>query len=185
VVGDVDAADAELARLLDGVDGLDRPHVHAVVPRVRALVRTARVGADEESLELALAAVHEHERLGLRFELGRSLLVAGVLHRRARQKGAAHRHLVRAVEVFAECAAPQWTERATAELARVGLRPSAPDSLTETEARVARLAVAGRTNKEIASEVFLAPKTVEAVLGRVYRKLGVRSRVELVSALTD
>jgi DNA-binding CsgD family transcriptional regulator len=185
VLGDAEGAEAELVRLLAGVVGLDRPHVHAAVPRARALARTAQHGADQEALELALAAVGEHERLGLRFELGHSLLVAGVLHRRARQKGAAHRLLVRAVEVFAECSAPRWAGRASAELARVGLRPSAPASLTETELRIARLAVAGRTNKQIATEVFLSQKTVEAVLGRVYRKLGVRSRVELVSALPD
>jgi DNA-binding NarL/FixJ family response regulator len=48
---------------------------------------------------------------------------------------------------------------------------------------VAALAAAGRTNREIAAEVFASPKTVEAVLSRVYRKLGVRSRVELVAVL--
>jgi DNA-binding NarL/FixJ family response regulator len=119
----------------------------------------------------------------MRFELGRSLLVAGRLHRRARRKRAAHDLLTRSVEVLDLAPAPVWASRARDELARVGLRPGAPGTLTPTEVRVAQLAVAGRTNREIAAEVFSSPKTVEAVLGRVYRKLAVRSRVELVTAL--
>jgi len=111
------------------------------------------------------------------------LLVAGRLHRRAKQKRVAHDLLGRAAEVFDANPAPVWADRARDERRRVGLRPSAPDGLTPTEARVAALAAAGRTNREIAAEVFASPKTVEAVLGRVYRKLGVRSRVELVAAL--
>jgi DNA-binding CsgD family transcriptional regulator len=75
-----------------------------------------------------------------------------------------------------------WVRRVDAELDRLGLRVG-EDALTETEARVAALAAAGRTNPEIAAEVFISRKTVEATLSRVYRKLGVRSRVELARAL--
>jgi DNA-binding CsgD family transcriptional regulator len=181
---DGEAAD-ELARLTAAVAGLDRPHVAAVLPRLQAQVRAARSGPDEEARALALAAVEAHDALGTTFELGRSLLVAGRLHRRAKQKRAAHGLLSRAVEVLEAAPAPVWAARAREELGRVGLRPSAPESLTATEARVAALAAAGRTNREIATEVFASPKTVEAVLSRVYRKMGVRSRVELVTALGE
>jgi DNA-binding CsgD family transcriptional regulator len=182
-LGRDDDAAVELSRLSATAAGLDRPHVTAVVPRLEAQLRAARVGPDAGARALALASVEAHEALGTTFELGRSLLVAGRLHRRAKQKRVAHDLLARAVEVFEAATAPVWADRARDELRRVGLRPSAPDGLTSTEARVAALAAAGRTNREIAAEVFASPKTVEAVLGRVYRKLGVRSRVELVAAL--
>ena len=182
-VGRADEAEAELARLVDAAARLDRPHVTAVLPRLEAQLRAARSGPDDEARALALSAVAAHDELGMTFELGRSLLVAGRLHRRAKQKRVAHDLLGRAVAVFEANPAPVWADRAREELGRVGLRPSAPDGLTATEARVAALAAAGRTNREIAAEVFASPKTVEAVLGRVYRKLGVRSRVELVAAL--
>jgi DNA-binding CsgD family transcriptional regulator len=51
--------------------------------------------------------------------------------------------------------------------------------LTETERRVAELAATGRTNREVAQELFMSPKTVGANLERVYRKLGIKSRAEL------
>ncbi len=182
-VGETDAAEVELVRLEESLAGADRPHADAVLLRLRAALRAERHGPDDEARALALAAVAAHERLDMRFELARSLLLAGRLHRRARAKRTAHDLLTRAVEVFDLASAPVWAERARDELARVGLRPGAPATLTATEARVAELAAAGRTNREIAATVFASPKTVEAVLGRVYRKLGVRSRVELVTAL--
>ena len=60
---------------------------------------------------------------------------------------------------------------------------SAPADLTPTELRIARLAAAGLTNDAIAAEVFVSRKTVEANLGRVYRKLGIRARAQLARAL--
>ena len=51
--------------------------------------------------------------------------------------------------------------------------------MTETERRVAELAARGRSNKEIAAELFMGLSTVEAHLSRVYRKLGIRSRAGL------
>ena len=72
-----------------------------------------------------------------------------------------------------------WAERARTELARVGLRRSALAQLTPSEQRVAELAAAGQTNREVAAQLFISPKTVEANLARIYHKLGVRSRAEL------
>lgn len=155
-----------------------------MTPRVQAGLRAARVGPDEEARRLALLSVERQGELGAAVEQARSLLEAGRLHRRARQKRAAHDLLTRAAELFDDAPAPLMAARARDELARVGLRSGAHGHLTPTERRVAELAAAGRTNREIASDVFASPKTVEATLGRVYRKLGVRSRVELVSALT-
>ena len=74
-------------------------------------------------------------------------------------------------------------DRARTERARIGLRPRAPSELTETEQRVAELAAAGRRNGEIAAQLFMSVRAVEANLTRAYRKLEVRSRAELASRL--
>jgi DNA-binding NarL/FixJ family response regulator len=64
-------------------------------------------------------------------------------------------------------------------------RPApASDELTETERRVAELAARGRTNKQIAAELYMGVSTVEAHLSHVYRKLGVR-RAELAARLAE
>jgi DNA-binding CsgD family transcriptional regulator len=57
--------------------------------------------------------------------------------------------------------------------------------LTESERRIVGLVVAGRTNDEVAQQLFLSPKTVEWSLTKVYRKLRVRSRTELVAKLAS
>jgi DNA-binding CsgD family transcriptional regulator len=66
------------------------------------------------------------------------------------------------------------------ELVRLGLRRDAGDELTPAEQQVAERAGSGMTNREIAAAFFISPGTVEANLARIYRKLGIRSRAELV-----
>ncbi len=106
----------------------------------------------------------------------------GTLLRRAKKRGAARRAIEDAIAAFTAIGTPLWTTRAEAELERLGLRASA-GALTETESRIAALAASGATNREIASRLFVSVKTVEANLSRCYRKLGVRSRVELARHL--
>lgn len=180
--GEVDAAESEIAALHRDVGDLERPHLHAAVPRARAQLLALR-GDLPQALAQAQEALRRQHELSQDFEVARTRLVLGRLHRRAKQKRLAHDALTQAAVELDRLGAPLWAEQARRELARVGLRRAAPETLTETEARVATLAAAGRTNREIATEVFVSPKTVEGILGRVYRKLGVRSRVELVSAL--
>jgi DNA-binding NarL/FixJ family response regulator len=79
-------------------------------------------------------------------------------------------------------------DRARAELAAAGGRPRASAlkgvaALTASERRVADLAAEGQTNKDIAQLLYVTPKTVEVHLSNTYRKLGIRSRRELVEAL--
>jgi DNA-binding NarL/FixJ family response regulator len=116
-------------------------------------------------------------------EYGRTLLCLGVVRRQARQKKASRQALEQALAVFEELGARLWAERARAELRRISGRVAASDELTESERRVAELAARGRTNREIAAELFMGVSTVEAHLSRVYRKLGVR-RAELATRMT-
>jgi DNA-binding CsgD family transcriptional regulator len=116
-------------------------------------------------------------------ERGRTLLCQGMARRQASQKKAAREALGQAVAIFDGLGARLWAEKARAELARIGGRRAGGDDLTETEARVAALAAAGRSNKEIAAALFMGVSTVEAHLSHVYRKLGIRSRAGLGSRL--
>ena len=86
--------------------------------------------------------------------------------------------------MFEELGAALWAERARAEIARLGGRRARDrDELSETERRIAELAAGGRSNREIAGELFVSERTVESNLTRAYRKLGVRSRTELARRL--
>jgi len=110
--------------------------------------------------------------------------VQGRLYRRAKRKSAAADALGEAVEIFERLGAPDWLAHTRAEPGRVGLR-RAPDELTPTERRVAELAARGLTNREVETAAYMSPKTVEANLARVYRKLGITSRAELGARMAD
>jgi DNA-binding CsgD family transcriptional regulator len=112
-------------------------------------------------------------------ERGRTLLCLGVVRRQAQQKRAAREALEQALAVFEDVGAQLWAEKARSELKRISGRRAPSDELTESERRVAELAAAGLSAREIADRAFLAPKTVGNVLGRVYAKLGIHSRAEL------
>jgi DNA-binding CsgD family transcriptional regulator len=144
---------------------------------------TAMLAAADGDLETAAAAfelaLDEHDRLPMPFERGRTLLAKGRLHRRRNERRLADETLRQALACFESLGAPEWVAKARSELGRVGRRPHAPDTLTDTERRVAELAATGLTSREIAERAFLAPKTVGNVLGRVYEKLGIHSRAEL------
>ena len=118
------------------------------------------------------------------FEAARTLLLKGQLERRAKRKGAARDSLLFAAGLFRELGAEGWVEKVSAETSRLGLR-RAVDGLTETEQRVAQLAAAGRSNREIAASLFISRRTVEANIARIYRKLDVNTRTALASRLTS
>jgi DNA-binding CsgD family transcriptional regulator len=86
------------------------------------------------------------------------------------------------------CGAELLAQRAREELLASGAHPrrtrlTGPDSLTPSELRVAQLAAAGRTNREIANQLFLTRRTVETHLTHAYQKLEITSRGDLVAAL--
>jgi DNA-binding CsgD family transcriptional regulator len=145
---------------------------------------------DEARAELCRRAVEASERAGLplvgvraRLELGRTLLRGGA--------GVDARAALRPALADADAAgAVPLARRARRHLVATGLRPrrSAIDgveALTPRQREVGALAAAGRTNNEIARELFLSVKTVETHLTTIYRTLGVRTRRDLGGALGE
>jgi DNA-binding CsgD family transcriptional regulator len=175
--GDGEGARQALARLEWRGRTLPRLWIDVAMPRARALLLATE--GDVEGALAALGELDDERAARLPLERGRALLLRGSLERRAKRKGAARESLEAALEIFAGLGAPPWVERAEAELRRVGRRPADGDELTPTERRIAELAASGLTNREVAQRAFVSPKTVEANLARVYRKLGIRSRAEL------
>jgi DNA-binding CsgD family transcriptional regulator len=130
-------------------------------------------------------AIAELAELPYPLERGRTLLALGSARRQARQKRLARDALERAVAIFEGLGARLWAQRARAELGRISGRRRASEELTETERRVVALAAAGRSNKQIAAELFMSVHTVGAHLSRLYRKLGVSSRSGLAGRLVE
>jgi DNA-binding CsgD family transcriptional regulator len=181
--GELDRAETLLERLDARARETGRAWTLATAARCWALLRAAR-GDTEGAVRTLEEAIRLHEGLGMPFELGRTLLIMGQTQRRAKRKLVARQSLEQALAIFENLPAPLWAERARSELSRIGLRPPAPLALTATEERVAGMAAAGLTNRQVAQALFLSPRTVEANLARVYRKLGVSSRAELGAAMT-
>jgi class 3 adenylate cyclase len=175
-LGEVERARRTLERLEARGHRFPRLWIEATLPRTRALVLAAE--GDVDGALAALDALDREAAARLPFELACSLLVEGRLRRRARQRRASADAFESALEIFERLGAPIWVARTRGELDRVGLR-RAQKELTATELLVAELAAAGLTNREVAAEAFMSPKTVEANLARVYRKLGIGSRAEL------
>ena len=181
-LGDLDRAEGLLERLEGWGRATGRVWTLATAARCRALLLAAQ-GDTQGAIQVLEAAIGYHEHLAMPFELGRTLLVTGQVQRRAKRKLAAKQRLEQALGIFESLPAPLWAQRARSELSRIGLRPPASLALTATEERVAALAASGHTNRQVAQALFLSPRTVEANLARVYRKLGLSSRAELGAAM--
>lgn len=177
-VGRVADAEDVVAALEGNGRRLDRAWMLAVGGRGRALLRAAAgdINGARAAAEQALA---EHRRLSMPFEEARTRLVIGQILRRRRLKEESAAVLRQALAAFDTLDASLWAAHARAELGRVQVTPRSGGELTPSERRVGELAAAGLTNREVASALFISPKTVEANLVRVYRKLGIHSRAEL------
>lgn len=178
LLGDIAAAKRHLAELERRATVSVSEWSRAVAARCRGLVEAADgdLIAADVAFEQAAAA---HERIRAPFDRARTLLAWGALLRRRKQKRQARAVLEEAQREFATIGARIWIVRTVTELARVGGRRPSGQVLTPTEERVARLAAAGLSNKEIAAAVGSSVTTVETHLTRVYAKLEVRSRVQL------
>ena len=142
----------------------------------------------DEGLDDLREAVELLESSNARLERAKALHALGVVLRLARRPSDAREPLRRALDLAAACDANGLAEDIRSELAATGARPRTAalggvDSLTASERRVSGLAAEGRTNKDIAQELYVTPKTVEVHLSNAYRKLGIRSRHELGVAL--
>ena len=177
-VGRADEA-VELVELFeDNARRLNRPWTAALGARCRATVLAAQ-GDTKGATEAVTFALERHRDLAMPFELARTELLAGQIARRDRRREPAGVLLRRALAAFEELGMPLWAARARAELSRVTVAVRRTDGLTATERRVAELAASGATNRDMASNLFISPKTVEANLTRIYRKLNIHSRAEL------
>jgi len=187
-IGDLDQA----GRLLDSFEAnsqrLSRISGNAASYRCRGLLLAAR-GNLNDACDFAGRSAELFRQLGLPFELGRSQLVVGEILRRARRKRLAHDALTSAEAIFAGLGSPIWEQRAHEEQLRIGMRIrrdiEGGIELTNAERRVADLVVVGLTNREVAEKLFMAQRTVEAHLTKIFRKLGVRSRLQLAKVYTS
>ena len=135
----------------------------------------------------ATAHFEEALRLGAGggpFDLARLQLLYGEHLRRERRRTDARVQLRAAIEGFERLRAEPWAERARAELRASGETarkrdPSTVDQLTPQELQIARLVAEGLSNKEVATQLFLSPRTIEHHLRHVFAKLGVKSRTQL------
>ena len=179
-VGELERGRSYLDAYETHAERLGSPFARAGAARCRGLI----LAADDDASD-ALSAFERSlaDAAPFPLERGRTLLCLGMVQRRAQQRRVARETLEQALAIFEELGARLWAERARAELRRISGRAPASEELTETERRVAQLAAGGRTNKEIAAELFMGVSTVEAHLSRVYRKLGVR-RAELATRMT-
>lgn len=177
-LGDLDGAERLVDRMLDDGRRLDRAWLLACGGRCRAMLLAARgdVDAAADAAQLAMA---EYQRLPMPFEHARTQLLVGQLERRQRRNQAASAALTEALHTFEQLGTPLWAARARTELGRANVGPHRDTTLTPSEQRVAELAASGMTNREVAAALFISPKTVEANLSRIYRKLGIKSRAAL------
>ncbi len=152
--------------------------------RCRALLLLARGEADA-AVGAAEESAHGFEAAGFPLDRARARLVAGEALRRLGERRRAAEKLQAARAVFDELGASLWVERAEKEQRRARPRPRRDGELTSAERRVAALAAAGKTNREVAAQLFTTVATVEAHLTRIYRKVDVRSRTELAGRVAE
>jgi DNA-binding CsgD family transcriptional regulator len=172
-------AQAELAdvRVFGG------PRALGVASRVAGLAQGGERGI--ELLYESVASLRDSPAL---LELAHSLAELGAALRRAGQPAAAREPLAEALDLAARCGARRLAGRAREELKATGARPrrawrTGVEALTPSELRIVRLAAEGRTNREIAQELYVTLKTVEGHLSRAYAKLGIDGRAELPGVL--
>jgi DNA-binding CsgD family transcriptional regulator len=155
-----------------------------------ALRAEALVGPPTEQAEGLAAALEVLAPSPARLEHARVFVDLGATLRAAGKRTGAREPLLEGLTLAARCGGRTLERRARSELAAIGVRPrtserSGEDSLTPSERRVAELAAAGGTNREIAQKLFVTEKTVETHLGRAFRKLEISSRRQLPDVLAD
>ncbi len=163
------------------------PSAPAALARARAQVAQHESG-QEAALEPLREAVAGFALAGEVFEEARTRLLLGQALRRSRRTGLARGELLQAASAFARLGARPWERLAGEELGAAGGRAPPGDRmqrLTPQERRVAAAVARGATNRDVATALFLSPRTVEYHLSHVYRKLDVPGRGALIRLLSE
>jgi DNA-binding CsgD family transcriptional regulator len=182
--GELDEAGHVVDRLAAQARAHEHPWGAAAAKRAEGQLLLAR--GDHASAADALAeAAAEFQELELPFDRARSLLGLGIAQRLLRRRRDARGSLEEAAKSFRRLDAAGWADAVDGELGRISGRRESGQRLTSTEQRVAELVAQGLANKQIASRLVVSVGTVEAHLTRIYAKLGVRSRTELVRVISD
>ncbi|WP_439593086.1 LuxR C-terminal-related transcriptional regulator [Microbacterium sp.] len=176
--GQREAAIAASEELLSRTSICATPMAQGMAAQARALV------TDDESAEGLYEAAIEHlERTRLRGSLARAQLTYGEWLRRAGQRQRAREQLRTAHATFLSIGAEEFAQRAAGELRATGEHPRSrthgPPTLTDQELHIARLVARGGTSREVAAQLFLSPRTIEAHLRSIFRKLDITSRRQL------
>ena len=166
---------------------LDSPHLTMLIERSRALL------ADDATAEAHhRRSIAAGRRARAPLELARSRLAYGRWLRRQKRFDEARDELTEALHAFDGAGARPWAAETAEQLRAAGTvatRPgvrSAPDpgrQLTAQEWQVAGLAAGGLTNKQIAAQLHVSPRTVGATLYRAFPKLGITRRAQLHDVL--
>ncbi len=188
--GDREAAAAALDRLAQRASASGTPWALGLLARSEALV-----AADDKAEGRYLEAV-AHLGAGMaRPDLARAHLLYGEWLRRQRRRAEARAQLYVALDMFGAMGLDAFAGRARTELSALGERlsehrrePAAGrprERLTAQEERIARLVAEGASNSDAAGQLFLSPSTIDYHLHKVFRKLGISSRTQLIRALDD
>lgn len=175
--GQQERAATMLAPFIGWAERSTLPWAQAHLHRCRALVSTD--DSAEEHFHLATSAGAD-----LPYEQARTALLHGEWLRRDRRPAAARTPLMLAVQLFDGLGAVALADRARSELRAAGgsarrSQPIAGSGLTPQELQVAQLAAAGMSNREIAQQLFLSPRTVGYHLYKLFPKLGIAHRAQL------
>jgi DNA-binding CsgD family transcriptional regulator len=178
--GQPERAASALARLSERAQASGSDWALGIEARSRALLSDGPA-ADR----LYAEAIERLGRTGVHAELARAHLLYGEWLRRERRRVDAREHLRLAHEMLVTMGVDAFAERARRELLATGetvrkRTSETRDDLTAQEREIARLASEGRTNPEIGAQLFLSPRTVEWHLRKVFTKLGISSRKELL-----
>jgi DNA-binding CsgD family transcriptional regulator len=151
----------------------------------RALLARCQAMAGERDPDEAFGEAVQHAPALAPFQRGRTELLYGEWLRRQRRRTEARARLRAALELFQRLGAVPWAERTEAELRATGETarkrdPSALTKLTPQERQIAGLVAGGQSNRDIAAQLFLSPRTIDYHLRKVFTKLGITSRADLI-----
>ncbi|HJS96058.1 MAG TPA: AAA family ATPase [Solirubrobacteraceae bacterium] len=168
---------AHVDRYREWVEQYGSPEALALLARCRGLI-------DESAAEEHFVRAIELAPALSQFDAARTELLYGEWLRRRRRRIDARRHLRSALECFGRLGMAPWEARARSELRASGETarrrdPSTLDQLTPQELQIARLVAGGKTNPEVAAQLFLSTRTIDYHLRKVYSKLDIASRGEL------